>query len=69
MYFCMVLIALINHLVGHLKKNIGDLVLKVAQWLDYWALIHNNRGSNPPGVISKLWQFCSPHISPVHSAV
>ena len=26
-------------------------------------------GSNPLAAVSKLWQFLSPHVAPVHSAV
>ena len=41
----------------------------VAKRLERWALDQENLGSNYLAAISKLWQFRSPHIVTVHSAV
>ena len=39
------------------------------QRLERWTVNRENPGSNHLAVVSKLWQFCSPHVASVHSAV
>ena len=46
--------------------NVGPLCHAV---VEHKALNRENPGLTPIAVVSKLWQFYSPHIATVHSAV
>ena len=41
----------------------------MAEWLERGTFNRENPGLNPLAPVSKLWQFRSPHIATIHSAV